>query len=58
VASVTDDGVVSQQILLSEKIETDFADATLRYNNSLNALQAALNASARVLQPTLLDFIR
>ena len=58
VVSVTEDGVLSQQILLSEKIETDFADATLRYNNSLNALQAALNASARVLQPTLLDFIR
>lgn len=58
VIGVTEDGVVSQQILLSEKIETDFADATLRYNNSLNALQAALNASARVLQPTLLDFIR
>lgn len=58
VVSVTEDGVVSQQVLLSEKIDTDFADATLRYNNSLNALQAALNASARVLQPTLLDFIR
>lgn len=58
VVSVTEDGVVSQQVLLSEKIETDFADATLRYNNSLNALQAALNASARILQPTLLDFIR
>lgn len=58
VVAATEDGVVSQQVLLSEKIDTDFADATLRYNNSLNALQAALNASARVLQPTLLDFLR
>lgn len=58
VNDVTDDTLVTQQILLSEKIDTDFADATLRYNNALNSLQAAMNASARVLQPTLLDFLR
>jgi flagellar hook-associated protein 3 FlgL len=42
---------------LSEIEDADFIDTTVRLNAQQNALQAALNAGARVLQPSLLDFI-
>lgn len=50
--------VVTQRILLSEKIDTDFAEASFSFNNAMTTLEAALQASARVLQPTLLNFLR
>ncbi len=46
------------QELLSEKIDADFAETVLGLNVAETALNAALNAAARVLQPSLLDFIR
>ena len=46
------------QELLSEKIDADFAETVLGLNVAESALSAALNAAARVLQPSLLDFIR
>jgi flagellar hook-associated protein 3 FlgL len=46
------------QELLSDKIDADFAETVLGLNIAETALMAALSATARVLQPTLLDFIR
>lgn len=46
------------QELLSEKIDADFAETVLGLTVAETALNAALNAAARVLQPSLLDFIR
>jgi len=42
----------------SESADADFAEVTVNLNVAINALQGALNVGARVLQPTLLDFIR
>jgi flagellar hook-associated protein 3 FlgL len=42
---------------LSETEEADFMETAVRLEAQEIALQAALNASARVLQPSLLDFI-
>ena len=49
---------VQLESLRSESVDADFADVTVNLNVALNALQGALNVGARVLQPTLLDFIR
>lgn len=46
------------QQLLSDSIDADFADVVLNLNAQTNAFQAALNAAGRVIQPSLLDFIR
>ena len=46
------------QELLSEKIDADFAETVLGLTVAETALNAALNAAARVIQPSLLDFIR
>lgn len=46
------------QELLSEKIDADFAETVLGLSIAETALNAALNAAARVIQPSLLDFIR
>ncbi len=46
------------QELLSDKIDADFAETVLGLNVAETALNAALSATARVLQPSLLDFIR
>ncbi len=46
------------QELLSEKIDADFAETVLGLSVAETALNAALNATARVIQPSLLDFIR
>ncbi len=52
------DLVLGLQELLSDKVDADFADTMVHLNSETNALQAALNAGARVIQPSLLDFIR
>jgi flagellar hook-associated protein 3 FlgL len=43
---------------LSNTIEADFAEVAVQLNSQSNAFQAALNATARVIQPSLLDFLR
>lgn len=46
------------KVLLSEKIDADFAETVLGLDIAENALLAALSAAGRVLQPSLLDFVR
>ena len=46
------------QEVLSDSIDADFADVIINLNAQSNAFQAALNAGARVIQPSLLDFLR
>ena len=53
-----DDFRIQLQQLLSDSIDADFADVVLNLNAQSNAYQAALNAASRVIQPSLLDFIR
>lgn len=43
---------------LSDNIDADYADTIINLNTQQNAFQAALNAAARAIQPSLLDFIR
>jgi len=44
--------------VISDNIDADFAEVALNLNAQTNAFQAALNAGSRVIQPSLLDFIR
>jgi flagellar hook-associated protein 3 FlgL len=44
--------------VVSENIDVDFAEVALNLNAQSNAFQAALDAGARVIQPSLLDFVR
>ncbi len=53
-----EDFKIQLQQLLSDSIDADFADVVLNLNAQSNAFQAALNAASRVIQPSLLDFIR
>lgn len=50
--------VLELQRVLSDKVDADFAAVMVGFNTEQNALQAALNAAARVIQLSLLDFIR
>lgn len=50
--------LIQFQELVSDNLDADFAEVIVQLNVTSNAYQAALNASARVLQPSLLDFIR
>lgn len=43
---------------LSDSIDADYAETVVNLNAQSNAYQAALNAAARVIQPSLLDFVR
>lgn len=43
---------------LSNKVDADYAETILDFNTQQNAFQSALNAAARVIQNSLLDFIR
>ena len=45
------------EVLLSDTIDADYAETILNLNAQSNAYQAALNAGARVIQPSLLNFI-
>lgn len=54
----TDDFVLRLQATLSDLIDADFADTVVNLNAEENALNAALNAAGRILQPSLLDFVR
>ena len=53
-----DDFVLSNQELLSDSIDADFADTIVNLNSQSNAFQAALSAGARVIQPSLLDYVQ
>ena len=46
------------QDVLSQAIDADYADVLVHLNAESNAYQAALNAGARVIQPSLLDYVR
>lgn len=43
---------------LSDNIDADYAETVINLDAQSNAFQAALNAAARVIQPSLLDFMR
>jgi len=58
VAANLDDLNLQLTEVYSNNIDADFADVTLNLNVQLSALQAALNAGARIIQPSLLDFVR
>jgi len=52
-----EDQSLSLTTLLSETEEADFMEAIVQLESQESALQAALNAGVRVLQPSLLDYI-
>ena len=54
----TSDYIVQLRSALSDNIDADYADTVLNLSAQTNALQAALNAAARVIEPSLLDFIQ
>lgn len=45
------------QTLISEQVDTDMATTIMRLQTAQVALEAGLNTSARVMQPSLLDFL-
>lgn len=53
-----DDLDAQLQGVLSDSIDADYAEVILNLNAESNAYQAALNAGSRVIQPSLLDFVR
>lgn len=53
-----EDFILALQEQLSNKVDADFAETMLQFNVQQNSLQSALNAAARVIQTSLLDFIR
>ena len=56
--AVATDAVLTLTNALSETENTDLAKATVELGLQEVAYQAALGATARVLQPSLLDFLR
>lgn len=52
-----DDSIVQLEKLFSDSIDVDFAELIVNLNQQENAYQAALNAGARVIVPSLLDFV-
>lgn len=54
----TQDLILDLQEQLSDRIDADYAETVLQFNVQQNSYQSALNASARILQNSLLDFIR
>lgn len=53
-----EDSAIEFEELLSDTIDADFAETVLGLNVAESAFAAALNATARVIQPSLLDFLR
>lgn len=54
----TEDFNMQLQELLSDTVDADYAETIMNLNAQSNAYQAALNAAARVIQPSLLDYVR
>ena len=48
----------SDESLISRDADSDFADATVRFNRSQTAYSAAIQSSARIASTSLLDYIR
>jgi flagellar hook-associated protein 3 FlgL len=48
----------SDETLISRDADSDFADATVRFNRSQTAYSAAVQSSARIASTSLLDYIR
>ena len=46
------------QRVISDSIDADLAEVVVNLNTQTNAYQAALNAASRVIQPSLLDYLR
>ncbi len=46
------------QSLLSTQVEVDYTEVIIKFETQQNAYQAALNAGARVMQNSLIDFLR
>lgn len=44
--------------VISDNIDADMAEVIVNLNSQTNAYQSALNAASRVIQPSLLDYIR
>ncbi|MBE3550261.1 MAG: Flagellar hook-associated protein FlgL [Brockia lithotrophica] len=57
-AARLDDQAVSGERLLSETADTDLAEAVTRLTTAQNVYQAALGVGARILLPSLADFLR
>jgi len=45
------------RVTLSDNIDADYAETVINLDAQTNAFQAALRAAARVIQPSLLDFV-
>jgi len=55
--SNTEASVDQLRVTLSDNIDADYAETVVNLNAQSNAYRAALEAAARVIQPSLLDFI-
>ncbi|MFZ7944681.1 flagellar hook-associated protein FlgL [Neobacillus sp. 19] len=53
-----DQASLLQQKMLSKAIDTDYAQAYIELTAQETALKASLSAGARIIQPTLVDFLR
>ena len=53
----TEASVDQLRVTLSDNIDADYAETVVNLNAQSNAYRAALEAAARVIQPSLLDFI-
>jgi len=56
-SSETEDFQTQLAKLLSDSRDADYADVVIKLNSQSNAFQAALSAAARVVQPSLLDYV-
>ncbi len=52
-----EDFVLQLRTVLSDSIDADYAETIVNLNSETNAFEAALNATSRVIQPSLLDFL-
>ncbi len=58
VSGDTDNAIQQLRSALSDNIDGDYAETVVNLNAQSNAYQAALNAAARVIQPSLLNFLQ
>jgi len=54
----TEDFVVQLERVKSDSVDADYAETVINLNAASNAYQAGLNAAARTIQPSLLDYVR
>jgi flagellar hook-associated protein 3 FlgL len=53
-----EDYVLQYRSTLSDNIDADYAETVINLNTAGNAFTSALNAASKVLQPSLMDYIR